>query len=86
MDSQDKNQAIFLAITELITTRDFLDSQTAFIQQNYHHFDDDEENKHIYKTVYDNYLEIMEKTIESKLMGDFKFGDEEINAFYTSFP
>ena len=28
----------------------------------------------------------MEKTIESKLLNDFKFSDEEINNFYTSFP
>ena len=83
--SQDKDQAIFLAITDLITAKDFQESQTAFIEQNYHHFNEDDENKHIYKTVYDNYLEIMEKTIESKLLSDFNFSDEEVNSFYTSF-
>lgn len=36
--------------------------------------------------MYDNYLEIMEKTIESKLIGEFNFQDEEISQFYTSFP
>ena len=74
-----------MAITELITTNDFQESQRAFIEQNYQHFVDDDENKHIYKTVYDNYLEIMENTIESKLIGEFSFQDEEINHFYTSF-
>lgn len=28
----------------------------------------------------------MEKTIEQKLLEEFKFADDEINSFYTSFP
>lgn len=80
-----KNIAMFDAITDLITSEDFKQSDKAFIEQNFHIFDVDEENKHEYKTIYDQYLEIMERLIEAKLVQEFNFTDEEVNDFYTTF-
>lgn len=80
-----KNIAMFDAITDLITSEDFKQSDKAFIEQNFHVFDVDEENKHEYKTIYDQYLEIMERLIEAKLVQEFNFTDEEVNDFYTTF-
>ena len=80
-----KNIAMFDAITDLITSEDFKLSDKAFIEQNFHVFDVDEENKHEYKTIYDQYLEIMERLIEAKLVQEFNFTDEEVNDFYTTF-
>lgn len=85
MEDNNKNIAIFASITELISHAEFHDDQKSFIMENYRIFNEDEENKHQYKQVYDQYLEIMERTIEAKLIQDYNYSDDQINAFYTSF-
>ena len=77
--------AIFNAISQLVISAEFNHDQSEFASKNISIFDEEEENKHEYKTIYDQYLEIMERLIEAKLVQEFNFTDEEVNDFYTTF-
>ena len=54
-----------------------------FVEKNYSVFDDEEENKHEYKQIYEDYVAIMEKNIEQKLLESFT--EANISQFLTTF-
>lgn len=54
-----------------------------FVDKNYGVFDEEEENKHEYKQIYEDYVSIMEKNIESNLLKTFS--EAEIGEFLTTF-
>jgi hypothetical protein len=85
MESTDKNMSIFNAITELVASPEFHDDSAAFVQKNYAIFDEEEENKHEYKQVYEDYVSIMERTIEAKLKDENQFSEAEISGFLETF-
>lgn len=45
----------------------FQDIQDHFMNKNYKHFEDTDENKFIYTTVHNDYISLIEKYLESQL-------------------
>ena len=80
-----KNMAIFDSICELVTKPEFTEDQMAFYQQKCHIFIEEEENKLEYTQVYEQFVEIMERTIEAKLTTEYNYSDEEIKEFLNTF-
>jgi len=73
MESQDQNMAIFNAISQLVISAEFNHDQSEFASKNISIFDEEEENKHEYKQVYEDYCNIMDRTIEAKLKEEHQF-------------
>lgn len=79
METTDKNMTIFDTVTALVAEDDFNQAQTEFVKKNHAIFDEEEENKHEYKQVYEDYVNIMERMIEAKLKETYS--EDEIEAF-----
>ena len=73
MESTDKNMQIFNAISKIVVSPEFNDDSQAFIENNYAIFDEDDENKHEYKQIYEDYVSIMDKVIAVKLKNENGF-------------
>jgi len=78
-------QEIFDHISDLIAQEDFIEAQETFMEANCKAFEDDEENKHEYKQIYEEYLLIIDRLIEAKLKEEHGISDEDIKQFYTTF-
>lgn len=61
--SQNKNMEIFNAVTQIVLSSDFNQDSKAFIENNYAVFDEEDENKHEYKQIYEDYVNIMDRII-----------------------
>ena len=85
MESQDKNSEIFNAICLIVVSPEFNEDSQAFVENNYAIFDEEDENKHEYKQVYEDYVSIMDRVISAKLKNDSGFSEPEIEAFLASF-
>ncbi|XP_071823770.1 ADP-ribosylation factor-like protein 2-binding protein [Apostichopus japonicus] len=55
-------------IEDIIMEDGFQKMQSDFMEQHYHHFDDDEENKFIYTDIHKQYLSLVEKYLEEQLV------------------
>lgn len=55
-------------IEDIIMEEGFQKLQSDFMEQHYHHFDDDEENKFIYTDIHKQYLSLIEKYLEEQLV------------------
>ncbi len=55
------------AIEEIIMEEKFQDAQDQFMNANYKHFEDNDENKLIYTTVHNEYINLIEKCLETEL-------------------
>jgi hypothetical protein len=62
MESQNKD--IYARICDLILDPEFNEGQINFFQKNHLQFSDDEENKHVYKEIHEEYIKILELAIE----------------------
>ena len=71
MESGDKNQQIFKEITELVTEADFTKGQLDFFETNCQAFTDDEENKHEYKELHEEYIVLCETAIDAVIKSKF---------------
>ena len=85
MESSDKNSEIFAAVSQIVVSPEFNDDSKAFIENNYAIFDEEDENKHEYKQVYEDYVAIMDRVITARLKNENGFADAEIEAFLGSF-
>ena len=84
MSVSSQNKAIFDKIGELLHTSEFTDAQVQFFEQNCKLFSEDqEENKHEYKTIHEGYIYLVDQAIEAKIQEEF--GEEAVNEFYTDF-
>lgn len=79
----DRNRAVFDQITDLVTSTDFNDASYQFLDKHKDTFTDDDENKLEYTTIFEEYVQILEKIIDSRLISTFK--QDEITAFYMDF-
>ena len=77
------NRAIFDEITELVSSVDFQTSSYSFLDKHKEIFTDDEENKLEYSTIFEEYVQILEQVIDSRLAE--KFQSQQIKAFYSDF-
>lgn len=64
---------------------EFQDDQRDFYDKYHTQFDPEDENKLEYTPIYEKYVEIMEKIIETKLKAEYGHTDEEIETFYNDF-
>ena len=87
MDSQDtnKNLTIFQNVANIIATTEFNEANAEFFKLHSHKFSDDEENKHEYMQLFEEYLSLAEKAIESKLKEEMGVTDDEMLEFYSTF-
>lgn len=85
MENSDKNTEIFNAISEIVISKEFNDDSKAFVENNYGIFDEEEENKHEYKQIYEDYVSIMDRIISARLKSENGFNDAEIEEFLSSF-
>jgi len=67
----------------LITHTDFTEGQVQFFSASCEKFTDDEENKHAYKEIHEEYIVNLEQAIDAVLKN--KFSEDQINAFYEDF-
>ena len=54
-------------IQDLVMSEEFQELQESFFDQNCEHFEDTEENKLIYMTIFTSYVETIERYIETQL-------------------
>ena len=85
MESLDKNTEIFNAISVIVVSPEFNEDSQTFVENNYGIFDEEDENKHEYKQVYEDYVAIMDRVISARLKNENGFSESEIAAFLTSF-
>ena len=88
MDSadSDKNMAIFKDIAKLVVSKDYQTATQEFIFLHASKFDEkEEENKHEYMQLFEEFVAINDKVIDSKLKTDYGHSVEEMTAFYSSF-
>ena len=85
MDSTDKNTEIFNAISKIVVSPEFNTDSKAFIDSNFAIFDEEDENKHEYKQVYEDYVAIMDRVITARLKNEFGFSDQQVEGFLVSF-
>lgn len=70
MDSSgvtQENMTVFNSIAELVTSTDFGEACSNFLEKHLDTFDDEEENKLEYTEIFEEYVQILEKVIDSKL-------------------
>jgi len=84
MDSQDKDLKVFEKICEIVSSDDFNSAQSSFYEKNCQQFSDDEENKLEYKTIYEEYVYLVEQGLEGELKVA-GYDEDAINKFYESF-
>lgn len=80
---QNKDEAIFRAIIDLMAQAEFKEASFQFFEKNKDTFEDTEENKLSHSDIHKDYIMIMEQIIEAKLKADFS--DDEIKNFYSTF-
>ena len=85
MESQDKNMEIFNAISQIVISKEFNDDSKAFVESNYGIFDEEDENKHEYKQIYEDYVSIMDRIISARLKNENGFSDPEVEEFLGTF-
>ncbi len=64
---ESKFDQIVGAIEEIIMEEKFQEAQDKFMNANYKHFEDSDENKLIYTTVHNEYISLIEKYLETQL-------------------
>ena len=79
----EDNRAVFDKIADLVTSVDFQDASLQFLKKHQDVFTDDDENKLEYTTIFEEYVQILEKVIDSRLI-EF-FNQAQIQAFYIDF-
>ena len=86
MESTDTNLTIFKHITSIIIDPEFNVAIQDFYEKHTDTFDENvEENKHEYKAIYEEYVDITEKVIEARLKEQHGVTDDQIAAFLLSF-
>lgn len=66
--AEDAFDAVIGCILEIIMEEDFQRLQQSFMEQHYLEFNESEENKLIYTSIFNQYVELLEKSLEEKLM------------------
>ena len=82
--SSDANMQIFKSIGDVLADSDFTIANDDFYQKYSKNFDDDDENKHEYKQIYEEYLSITEKVIEARIREQYGFDEEAFATFLES--
>ena len=80
--TSETDKTIFGHIANLMSQDEFLKAHNEFIVANCRTFSEDEENKHEYHEVYNNYVKIIEDAIEGELKTQFDVSDDALNQFY----
>ena len=62
-----QNMKVFNSITDVVTKPDFTDSCYQFMDKHKDTFTDDEENKLEYTEIFDQYIKILQQSIDSHL-------------------
>lgn len=62
-----QNQAVFGTVTQLVTSTDFCNASIEFLQKHMDVFDEADENKLEYTTIFEEYVSILEQTIDAQL-------------------
>ena len=57
---QDKSDAIFQELREIIYDKDFLQAQDDFFEKHHQEFEDTEENKLSYTQIYEQFVSLLE--------------------------
>lgn len=79
----DKNKEIYMKLCDLVLDPEFNEGQQAFFEKNCKSFSDDEENKHIYKEIHEEYIKILEMAIDAQIKQSYS--EDELEAFYDHF-
>ena len=79
----ESNSAVFGSISELITGTEFQDASIQYMYKHKDKFEDDEENKLEYTTIFEEFVQILEKIIDGQLLT--KFTQAQVNDFYKDF-
>ena len=74
---------IYHKICNIVTDPEFNEGQLNFFTANCVLFTDDEENKHEYKDIHEQYILLLEKAIEVQLKQEYS--EDQMNSFYTDF-
>ena len=77
------NQEIFAKICDLVIDPEFNEGQVNFFSKHCSKFTDDEENRHDYKDIHEEYITILEQAIEAVLKQSYT--EDQINQFYLYF-
>ena len=83
MESEDVLNKIFGTISDIIAEEEFSNGQTDFYIKNCKVFNEDEENKHEYMKIFEEYVYIIDQAIDSKLAE--QYDQENIDHFYKTF-
>ncbi|KAJ8003168.1 hypothetical protein DPEC_G00166590 [Dallia pectoralis] len=67
-DADAAFDAVIGSIEDLIMEDEFQTLQQSFLEKHYKEFDDSEENKLAYTTIFDEYIELLEKHLEQQLI------------------
>ena len=78
-----ENQAVFKTISDLVMGSEFNTASVEFMQKHMNVFEDTDENKLEYSTIHEEYIQILEGTIDSKLFQTYS--EPQIKAFYDDF-
>ena len=62
---------IFTALCQVVTQEEFSRNQWEFLEKNNKIFEDTDENKLEYTSIYKDYVYILDQIIEQKLMKDY---------------
>lgn len=82
-NDQAKNMAIFKDISEYVLAPEFSEAQMTFFEKIKDKFDESEENKLEYTSIFEEYVYILENIIDSKLKANHT--EVELEAFYIHF-
>lgn len=74
---------MFTTISELIAGTEFQDASIQYMYKHKDVFTDDDENKLEYTTIFEEFVQILEKIIDSQLLT--KFTQDQISEFYQDF-
>ena len=75
--------AVFKTIAELVTATEFQEATYQYLDLHKEVFTDDDENKLEYTPIFENYVNILEQVIDSKLQQSY--GADDILGFYLDF-
>lgn len=78
-----ENMTIFSSISDLVSSADFRDATVEFMQKHMDTFDESDENKLEYTTIFEEYVQILESTIDTQLYKSYP--EPQIKAFYNNF-
>lgn len=88
MDSgtSDNDLTIFKNVAAIIATTEFATANQDFYNMHAHKFDaKDDENKHEYMQLFENYVSLNDQVLEAKLLEDYGYTKEDMKAFYDTF-